>query len=348
MKRVRFAVCGLFTIAAWAQQEGFQLNDAGLAAATRGDYVEAERLYGEALTKWKAFGPEYQAHYATTQGNLAEILCMEGKRREGAKAFEEALATHRRILGSTNLRTLTIINLLGGAYLMLGDDERASELFQEALKTEKELYPNDLQYARTLEGLGLMELHAKKPEAALEMAEQALALVLKVGGETGPDAALAYANVGEAHRWLGHTDRALPLLRKARGIYESTLGPNHPRVASILSQEGLVYMSDGKYALAEKAMTQSLEVLAKSCPACTFERLVGQSNLGLLRLRQRKYAEADRLLTEVVSAQEKYMARPGSDMATVLLALAQVREKQKRFEDAARLHHRADLITELR
>jgi uncharacterized protein HemY len=119
-------------------------------------------------------------------------------------------------------------------------------------------------------------------------------------------------------------------------------------VASVLSQEGLIYMEDGKYSLAEKDMVQSLDYLAKSCPACTFEQLVGENNLGLLRLRQGKYAEADRLLTHVVSLEERYMTRPGSDMATALLALAQVREKERRYEDAARLHRRADMIMEFR
>jgi hypothetical protein len=107
-------------------------------------------------------------------------------------------------------------------------------------------------------------------------------------------------------------------------------------------------MQDGKYSLAEKDMVQSLDFLAKSCPACTFEQLVSESNLGLLRLRQGKYTEADRLLTHVISTEERYLAKPGSDMATALLALAQVRQKQRRFEDAARLHRRADLILEYR
>src|SRR5204863_163277 len=124
---------------------------------------------------------------------------------------------------------------------------------------------------------------------------------------------LAYANVGEAHRWLGHTDRALPLLRKARSIYTAILGPVHPRIASILSQEGLIYMQDGKLSLAEKAMVESLELLAKSCPDCTFERFVGESNLGLLRLRQGKYAEADRILTHVLELEDRYMSKPSSD-----------------------------------
>ncbi|HLK62174.1 MAG TPA: tetratricopeptide repeat protein [Bryobacteraceae bacterium] len=348
MKRVSVAIFVTLALGiAWGQEaEGFRLNDAGLAAASRGEYAEAERLYEQALPLWKALGPQYDAHLATTQGNLAETLCMQGKRSEGARLFEQSLATHRRLLGPTNLRTLTIMNLLGGAYLMVGDDVRSSALFEEALHAERELYPNDLQLARSLAGLGLLRLRENKAAESLALAEEALGMILKIGGEHTVDAAMAYANVAEAHRWLGHTDRALPLFRKAQSIYESILGPVHPRVASVVSQEGLIYMADGKYSLAEKEMLRSLDLLAKSCPNCTFEQIVGESNLGLLRIRQGKYEEADRLLSQVVSTEERYMTRPGSDMATVLLALAQIRQKQHRYEDAARLHRRADSILE--
>jgi tetratricopeptide (TPR) repeat protein len=348
MKWVKVAVWGIITwSAASAQQDrGFQLNDQGLAAAQRGDYTEAQRLYGEAIDLWQSMGPQYQAHLATTQGNLAEALCMVGNRREGARLFEQSLAVHRKILGSTNPRTLTVMNLLAGSYLMLGDDVRAAELFDEALRVERENYPNDLQLARTLAGLGLLRLRQKKPEEALPLSEEALTLVMRAGGDQTLDGAMAYANVAEAHRWLGETDRALPLFRKSLAIYQRILGPNHPRVASVLSQEGAVYMADGKYSLAEKDMVRSLEVLEKTCPGCTFEQLVSESNLGLLRLRQGKYEDADRLLSNVVSTEERYLAHPGSDMATALLALSQIRQKQHRYEDAARLHRRADLISE--
>jgi tetratricopeptide (TPR) repeat protein len=324
------------------------LNDLGLAAATRGDYVEAERQYTESMNVWKSLGPKYEPHLATTQGNLAEVLCMQGKRREGAKAFEESLALHRKTLGSTNIRTLTVINLLGGAYLMLGDDARSTTLFEEALATERKLYPTDVQLARTLAGLSLLRLRAGKPEEALPMSEEALKLVLQTQSDDSLDAALAYANVGEAHRWLGNTDRALPLLRKADSIYTKILGPTHPRVASVLSQEGLVYMQDGKLSLAEKAMLQSINILNKSCPDCAFEQFVAESNLGLLRMKQGKYADADRLLTHVLYLEEHYMARPTADMASTLLALAQIRDKQHRYDDAARLNKRASMIMEYR
>ena len=47
-------------------------------------------------------------------------------------------------------------------------------------------------------------------------------------GEDSVDAALAYSSVAEAHRIAGAPDRALPLYRKARALYEKALGPGSP------------------------------------------------------------------------------------------------------------------------
>ena len=79
-------------------------------------------------------------------------------------------------------------------------------------------------------------------------------------------------------------------------------------------------MQDGKLSLAEKAMVKSLDILGQSCPGCMFEQFVGESNLGLLRMKQGKFAEADRLLTHVLALEEKYLIRDGSDTASCPMA----------------------------
>jgi len=128
---------------------------------------------------------------------------------------------------------------------------------------------------------------------ALALSEEALTLAIKTMGEESVDTALAYASVAEAHRYMGATERALPLYRKARLLYEKALGPAHPRVATLLSQEGLILMHDGKLSLAEQAMVQCLDILKKSCPDCVTEISLAETNLGLLRLRQKRWAEAN-------------------------------------------------------
>jgi tetratricopeptide (TPR) repeat protein len=343
------ALTGTLASAAFAAdpKEAFNLNEHGLAISDR-DPAGAERLYHQALDMWRELGPEYELHMAITESNLAHSLCAMGKRREGAQAFERALVVFRRRLGVRDERTLTTMNLLGGMDLMLGDYEAGGALFNEALPIERELFPHDIQLARTLTGLASYKLETGKTEDALPFAEEGLEIALKAGGENSLDTALAYGTVAEIHRSSGRGDRALPLYRKARAIYERLLGPSHVRVASVLSQEGLILMSDGKFSLAEQQMKKSLAILETTCPGCTLEMIVAETNLGILRLKQRKYGEADRLLSHAIALQEQYASHPTNDFAYTLKALALVREKEHLFEDAARLSKRASLIESYR
>jgi len=343
MNRLLIGLIGAVACAA-PQVSPLDLSNRGLEAAMRGDQAQAERLYRQAIPIWRGMGPSYRPHLATTLTNLGQALCAQGRRREGVDAFEESLALLRGTLGFQHLNTLTTLNVMAGAYVMLGNDARASALFEEALPVERKLYPGDVQLARTLVGMAALRQHAGKPDEALPLAEEGLTIALRAAGENTQDAAVAYAMVAEVHRTAGRPERALPLYRKARAIYTQLLGEAHPRVASILTQEGLILMDEGELSLAEKNMVRALEITRQTCPQCVFELWIGESNLGLLRFKQGRYNDADRLLTDALALEEKSLDRLGPDTAATLQTLAKVREKQRRYEDAEQLHQRAETI----
>ncbi|MCU1238047.1 MAG: repeat-containing protein, partial [Candidatus Solibacter sp.] len=222
------------------------LNNQGNRLAEKAEYAAAEPLYREAIDIWRTLGPEFEPHLAGTLLNLAVDLSGEGKRPAAMKVYADALALHRHSLGDRHHRTLTNMNLLASTFLMLGSPDRAEALFREALPVERELFPADIQTARTLEGLSNCMIRNNQLRDALTLSEEALAIAIKAAGEDSLDVALAYASVGEAHRSSGNNTRALPIFRKSRSLYEKFLGPNHPRVASLLSQEGLILMDDNK------------------------------------------------------------------------------------------------------
>lgn len=339
---------GLLGVAGWAvaaaqAPAGYQLNDQGNEAAARGDYAQAERLLGQALAAWRAMGPDYEAHAATTMINLGQTFCEQGRWREAEKIIEEALVLNRRALGPKHLRTLNNLNVLGNTYLLLEGPQRAEALYSEALAVERELYPNDVQLAQTLVGLSSVRERQGKLDEALSLGEEALAIALQAGGEGSPTAAIMYENVARIHRVAGRPERALPLFRKAHAVYERTFGPAHPRLASLLSEEGLALMADGNLGLAAQNMQQAVRILS-DCPGWHLQLGVAESNLGLLRLRQKKYVEADAALTHAVSIEEQFPARAGSDLAATLQILAEVREKERRHAEAESLKQRANAI----
>ena len=289
---MNWALIGLLTALTAAAQTPAEtaqsLNTQGNRTEESGNYPEAQRLYQESIRIFRSLGPAYEAHAASALLNLAIAMNGEGQRAAATKALEEALAMHRHSLGEKHLRTITNMNLLANNYLMVGDPDRADPIFQQLLPIERELYPDDIQTARTLQGLSYGLVRQGRAPEALPLAEEALRIAIHGEGPDSMEAALAYSSVAEAHRSMGSGARALPLYRQARALYQKALGPDSPRVATLLSQEGLILMQDGKLALAEQSMTQAVRMLSKSCPGCLVELTIAQSNLGLLHVRQKR------------------------------------------------------------
>jgi tetratricopeptide (TPR) repeat protein len=325
-------------------REGFELNDRGLAAAGRGDNASAERLYRQAMEVWNKMGPDYRAHLGTTEFNLGQALCAQGRRTEALPVLRDALDLLRGAAGIRHLNTLSAANFLGGLELMLGDSGSAEILFREALPVERELYPKDGQLSLTLGGLSSILMRQGRLDEALPMAEEALTLALAAEGEQSLYAALAYANVAAIHKWEHRYDRALPLYRKSLSIYQRLLGPEHPRAAGLSMDIGMLEMEEGNYTLAEHDLLHALDVVGRS-PAWVFEQWIGETNLGMLRLKQGKYDEAARRLSRSVTLQEQAGIQGGRDLAITLEGLAQVREKQRRFDDAKQLRNRASMVS---
>jgi tetratricopeptide (TPR) repeat protein len=323
------------------------LNDLGNQALDRRDYPAAQAYFRQAAEEFRAMGPVYEPHLAASLLNLGLTNSLQGNRAEAAKYYDEALVLHRRSLGPKHIRTVTNLNRAAGNYLTLADLDRAESLYSEALQIERELYPRDVQLALTLGGLAAAHLRKGQTDDVLPLAEEALEVARASEGENSLEAAQMYANVGEVHRILGHGDRALPLYRKAQAIFEKALGPADPRISGMLSQEALILMDDGKLTLAEQSLNRALEGLHKGCPGCIAEISVAENNLGLLRLKQKRYAEADQLLTHVLTLQEQYLAKPAREMVDTLHNLAVVREKERLHADAVQLHNRASAILSL-
>jgi tetratricopeptide (TPR) repeat protein len=336
----------LFALAPVIAQTGpNELNDRALKAADTRQFETAEKLFNESIALWRAQGAEYDLHAAFVQNNLAQMYCAMGDRKRCSATLEQALPVFRRALGVKDQRTLTVMNLLGAVSMMLGDHTRATALFQEALPIERALYPNSAELGRSLSGLASLAMEENRAAEGAPIAEEALAVAIKAEGDESLDAALAYANMAEAHRVLGRLDRAEPLFRKARAIYEKQLGPEHQRVSSVLTQEGLIALQQNKLATAEQAFTRALAIVTKTCPDCVYERVAAENDMALLRIRQGDLAAADELLADVLKRQEQSGSVPPAEIAVTLNSLATVAQRQKRYEDAERLKRRAAIMT---
>jgi tetratricopeptide (TPR) repeat protein len=319
----------LFVHALAAQPEAASaLNQRCVDAYAHGDYASAERLCRESIAQWQRLGSAFAPHLGATRVNLAQALAGQGLRAEAREEAQQAVAVLRTSPGPRDPHTLTAMNLLAAFDVSFGDDASAERLLSEALPIERTLEPDGVLLSLSLHVLACLRVHQHRFGEALPFADEALRIAIRSSGADSPDAALTYATAAEVHRAAGRPDRALPLYRHARAIYETRFGFEDLRVAPILTEEALILIDDRKFALAEQQLRHSLAILDRACPACAVERCGAEGALALLRTRQGKYAEADRLFTHVLTVQRSAPV-PASAIADTLASLSFVRSKER-------------------
>ena len=344
MQSSRFALL-LFAAGTVAQaSDPLELNRRGIDATEHGKYAEAERLYREESQIWRSRGPSFVAHFAVSRYNLGEALRGQGRWTEATAEFDWALEILRRTVGPSDESTLSAMISLANASMVLGDIGRAESLVREAIQQERASQTGSPLLSASLVTLAGVLSRTGRAAEALPPADEAVSLAVAAAGDGSVEAALAYAQAGVVHRVAGRPERALPLLRKARAIYERTRGTEYPSTASVISQEGLALMDLGQYGMAEHELTTALTTLSH-CGGCGHEQVAAEINLGLLLVKEKKFERADSPLEEALRTEEQF-ARPAiSDMSTILRLLAQVKEHEHHTAEAAVLRQRAAAFT---
>jgi tetratricopeptide (TPR) repeat protein len=309
---------------AGAQSEALDLNRRALEAEARRDFTSAERQFRAEAAIYRTLGTDYERHLSIALFNLAEAVYAKGDWSGSHAIFDESLSLSRRAFGPKHVRTVADLNAIGHVEMILGDTESATARFTEALAITRELYPRDLQHAYSLAGFASLRLRAGDAEAAIPFADEALHVMTVSDPGEGAESALMYQLAGQVQRLAGRNERALPLLRKARALYEKSHATGDPRYAILLSQQGLALMEDGKFGAASAEMQRAVALL-EPCSGCAFELAVARNNLGVLRLRQKKYAEAGDLLRNALNAEERLSPAAGPELAATRKALEELR-----------------------
>jgi DNA-binding IclR family transcriptional regulator len=89
-------------------------------------------------------------------------------------------------------------------------------------------------------------------------------------------------------------------------------------------------MADGKLNAAETEMLQAVDLLARTGTGGEYRLAIAETNLGRLRLQQRKFADADRLLIDALALENGLPSRPAHDIQVTLQAMAQLQKARPR------------------
>ena len=305
----------------------------------------AESHYRRALAIWNEVAPDHAAYHAVTLMNLGSVYRTQGRAAEAETALTQAFDLARQTPGEDRLLAV-VTSRLGGFYSESGTPERGRPLLNRAismLSTPALSNPAELAYACNL--LGMLDLRDGDYKSSESNLRKAVSVATDSLGEAHPDTAIYEANLARALYNEGQYGRAEVLLNRARYIVEARLPAGSLRLGSILADLTDVETALGQFARAEADGAQSLAILSRWREPESQEMAAEHVMLATLYMRERKIAEAAKILPDAVLLERRLAVDPRV-LADGVLRLAELRALEHNWHDAQALFSEAISIYE--
>ena len=101
-------------------------------------------------------------------------------------------------------------------------------------------------------------------ELAVARAAEALAVVERGASLSDSDLALFIFDLARVYHRRDERQKAWPLYERSLSLLERSVGPDHPRVARVLSPLGAILTDDGEYVRADAMIRRALEIQEKA------------------------------------------------------------------------------------
>jgi CHAT domain-containing protein/tetratricopeptide (TPR) repeat protein len=311
----------------------FQSKMYGKDGYRAGD-ARRELEYVERLSK---LPPEdaRQLLMADQQVEKAWELRGKGEIRLALPLTEDALRTHRHLLGERDLRTARDLSLLSVLQRGKGNFAQAGSLCQQALEIRKGvLGENHPEYARNLMSLAMCYQSQGDYKGAELLFGKALETQRKVLGENNRDHAYTLCSLAILYKDQKDYARAVPLMKKALDIQERVLGENDRDYAVTLGQLAVLYELQGDYKRAEPLFRKTAEILKRTRGENDFSYAITLHDLACMYSSQGDYAQAELRFRQACEIWKRNGGEHGAWYATGLSNLASVYIDQENYAQA--------------
>jgi tetratricopeptide (TPR) repeat protein len=319
-------------LATTAEQRAATIGDIGYALRRLGRDVEAVAQFERSLADRRNIDPAGR-DAITTAISLAQAQETLNRYAEAERTLRTALEAHPRDTG----KLAAVLNALGD---LLNRQARLAEArgnFAAALKISSQPSENRVN---ALIGLADVDRCMRRWQASIGQSNEALALARDMNNPTLE--ALALLVLGDTWSDTGDWARAEPLLKRALAIFErsSRDGPQH---AATLTSLGVVYVHEGKNALAEDAFNRALSKDTNA--ADSFGPVVHQF-LATLLATERRFGEAGEFAARAYDLARSVFGEDNPQVASALEAMAFVEEQAGNPDKAE--HHYAEALRIMR
>ncbi|MEK6408165.1 MAG: tetratricopeptide repeat protein [Acidobacteriota bacterium] len=203
-----------------------------------------------------------------------------------------------------------------------------------------------LQQARKLFDESDRLMRRRRPDAALPLDEQALAIIEKALGPDHLDVGKSLERLAFDYFLIGDFAKAASLQQRALAINEKLLGPDHPSVATSLNNTALIYREKGDYTKAEPLFQRSLAIRERSFGPDHPDVAQSLNNLAVLYNIKGDNGKAESLYQRALVIREKLLGPDHPSVATSLNNLALLYFDKGDYAKSEPLHQRALAIRE--
>ena len=147
-----------------------------------------------------------------------------------------------------------------------------------------------------------------------------------------------FLKLGDAFYCRGNYNKALEYLENALTVCVKNLGEDHPKVATIYNNIGVLYRNQGKYEEAltynKKALSIRVKALGKDHPSTA----ITYNNMAYVYCEQGMYKEALKYYEKALEIRESMLGKDHPDTARTYNNLAVCYDEQGNYEEAIRYY----------
>jgi tetratricopeptide (TPR) repeat protein len=245
-----------------SEQELMRYILSGYAARQAGNFVEAERIYKDAVAQSKSFGEDSFIR-ANAIMMLAGLYTASSRDQEAIDLYLQAMPILVKNGEKGTNSLMALYDNLSGCYSEIDDLPKAEEYNAKALayyESDKSLPPFEL--AKCINNRAFIYYKQKKYAQAKADWERMLELTKNEADPTFK--ARAYDHLAMVYSAMGDSAKAYETRKEALRLFIQGYGPNHPEVAKCLHSLAVVAYDLGSYAEAASYSEQEIDMLRDS------------------------------------------------------------------------------------
>lgn len=353
------------------------LHRDGTNALDAGQYYMAEPLLAQALYQAEKFGPK-DLRLAKTLAELGRMYAIRGKIAEAEHFYERELDVKEKALGTDDSQVVAVAGKLIKFYLDRGTASKADHLthivlqfIEGRLHEEKaatrasqvrakgdagdpleshvgvavpHMKGDILEWAYTCDNIGTAYRTHEKYDLAERFYRAGLDLKETILPNGHLSLAISYDFLGMVYSERKKYDDAEFWFKDALMTTEKTLAKDSKEVYVRLDRYAKCMMNAGKNAQAADIYRRSLTFWEKS-PCTSDQECRGLYSLGLLYIRDKKYAEAAPVLQKALHLAENYYGPDQITLVPYLQQYAYALYYLDRMPEVLQLRARADAIS---